>query len=171
MIDFVPIIYSRPKLTKMAEKKEFRGKNVEDHFYFLLNVMAYLTCIICFVMNSYAVFQGFLSNPTIISTKVIKSPKGTLEFPSILICNETAFKVPVMVTDYYGYKNNTLSLDDFLVDIKMARNVKESILNTKLVSLKGAIKEISTMFHGTCFLYQEKLQVGTISILSDGLYH
>jgi hypothetical protein len=85
-----------------------------------------------------------------------------LEFPSILICNEHAFKKPAVVTDYEGYKNNTLSLDDFLVDMKFGKNLGGAVLDAKLRSIKGHVQEVLTAFHGTCFLSQEKLQVSLI---------
>ena len=65
-----------------------------------------------------------------------------------------------MITDYHGYKNNTLSLDEFLVDIKFGKNVGQAALNATLKSIKRSMKDILTAFHGTCFLSQEKLQVG-----------
>ena len=144
-----------------SEKKEYRGKNVQDHFYLMLRFMVYMTCIILFVWNSIAIFRDFLNNPTIISTSVVKSHNRRLEFPSILICNQSAFKQPVMVTDYAGYKNNTLRLDDFLVDMKFGKNIGAAVLDPKLTSIKGNIKEVLTAFHGTCYLSQEKIQVSS----------
>ena len=117
------------------------------------------------MLNSYAIFQGFLTNPTIISTKVVKSPSRLLEFPSLLICNEHAFKNPDVVTDYAGYKNNTMGLDDFLVDMKLGRNVGATVLDAKLHSIKENVKEVPTAYLGTCFLSQEKLQVSSMCLL------
>jgi hypothetical protein len=144
----------------MAEKRDFQSKKVEDHVHFMLVLAVYITCIIFFVANSFAIFQGFLSNPTIISTKVVKSPSRLLEFPSILICNEKPFKTSGMITDYLGYKSNTLSLEEFLVDMKFGKNIGQAVLNVTLKSIKGTLQEVLTAFHGTCFLSQEKLQVG-----------
>ena len=156
------IIYQRsnlkPKLFS-PEKKQFRSKNVQENFYLTLRLTVYIACIIFFVMNSYAIFRDFLSNPTIISTTVIKSPNRLLEFPSILICSEQAFKTPVMVTDYEGYKNNTISLDDFLLYINFDSNLAANVLDVTHTSIKENVTEVLTAFHGTCFLSQEKLQV------------
>ena len=149
---------SRLKLTP-TEKKDSRGKNVEDRIYTALRFTIYLVCIALFVLNSYAIFIVFINNPTIISTRVSKFPNRMLEFPSILICNDSAFKEPAMHTDYYGYKNNTLSLDDFLVDIVFAKDIGKAILDATTRSIKGSMQEILTAFHGTCFLNSEKLQV------------
>ena len=149
----------------LSEKKTFPGMNVQDHFYLMLRVLVYITCIIFFVMNSYAIFENYWSNPTIISTQVIKSPNRLLEFPSILMCNESAFRTPVMVTDYSGYKNNTMRLDDFLMDMKFGRDLGKAVLKAQLKSIKGNIQEVLTAFHGTCFLSQERIQVNSMCIL------
>ena len=124
-------------------------------------------------MNSYAIFQDFLSNPIIISAKVNKSPTRSLEFPSILMCNEQAFKNPDMVTDYEGYKNNTIDLDEFLLFINLIKNsvganmetnkqAMEKLFDVKLKPIKENVQEVLTAFHGICFLIQEKQKVRSI---------
>ena len=135
------------------------GNNVNDNAHKILRLIIYISCIAGFVHNSYAIFKVFVSDPTIISTKVLKSSSRTLELPTILICNDTAFKTPNMKTDYAGYKNNTLSLDDFLVDIVFVKDLGQSIFDSKPKSIKENVKELSTAFYGTCFLIREKLQV------------
>ena len=149
---------SRQELT-MSEEKGLRGKNAQDQLYLMLRLLVYITCIVFFVINSYAIFRDFMSNPTIISTKVVKSPNKLLEFPSFLICNESSFKNPTLLTDYEGYKNNTMSLDDFLVEMKFGRDLGRAVLEGKLKSIKGTVQEVLTAFHGACFLSQEHTPV------------
>ena len=71
-----------------------------------------------------------------------------------------------MVTDYEGYKKNTISLDDFLVYMKFGKDFGGAILDANLKSIKENVQEVPTAFLGTCFLSQEKLQVNLICALN-----
>ena len=59
----------------MSELKEIRSKQINNQVYKVFRVIVYAGCIIFFVVNSYALFIDFLNNPTLISTKVVKSSK------------------------------------------------------------------------------------------------
>ena len=155
----------------MSDDKRERGKKSPDRFYSMLSVLVHIACIILFVMNSYAIFRDFMSNPTIISTKAMKSANKLIEFPSILICNESAFKTSALVTDYEGYKNNTIRLDDFLVEMKFGRDLGRAVLEAKLKSIKAKIQEVFTAFHGACFLSQERLQMYHSNDFRLRMYH
>ena len=125
----------------------------------ILNFLIYVFCCVSFILNSYAIFKEYWSNPTIISTKVEKSSDRLLDIPSILICNESAFKQPIVTSDLPGYKNNTLRLEEFLIDVVVSFDTQKGVLNITHQPIRDNIKTIFTAFHGTCFLIDEKLQV------------
>ena len=133
----------------------------------ILRFIIVIGCVILFALNSYAIFRDFLSDPIIISSKILKSKDGTTEFPMILICNESAFKQPIMATDFDGYRRNTMALDDFLIDILLLKDAGNSIIKAKPRSLKHSIEEIFTAFHGMCFVVKENIKVSlTFSFIS-----
>ena len=146
----------------MSELKEIRSKQINNQVYKVFRVIVYAGCIIFFVVNSYALFIDFLNNPTLISTKVVKSSKldkALTKSPSILICNDIAYKEQILYTDYDRFRNNTLSLNDFVADVFFVKDIGSSILNAKPRSIKHNVKELFTAFHGTCFLIQEHIKV------------
>ena len=100
-----------------------------------------------------------MSNPTIVSTKVLKSPDGKLPFPLIMICNESAFKQPIMATDFDGYRNNTLALNEFLIDILSLKDAGHAIIKAKPISIKHTVEALFTAFHGTCYLFNVETKV------------
>ena len=125
----------------------------------ILRFIIIIGCVISFILNSYAIFRDFMSNPIIVSTKVLKSPDGSLLFPLIMICNESAFKQPIMATDFHGYQNNTLALNDFLIDILSLKDAGHAIIKAKPISIKHTIEELFTAFHGTCFMFRVETKV------------
>ena len=125
----------------------------------ILRFIIVIGCVISFILNSYAIFRDFLSNPIIVSTKVLKSPDGSLPFPLIVICNESAFKQPIMTTDFDGYSNNTLALNDFLIDILTLKDAGHAVTKAKPISIKHTIEELFTAHHGTCFRFNVKTKV------------
>lgn len=144
-----------------------RKTNKKNALFSILQFIIIISCVILFVLNSYAIFIEFIRDPTIISTKVEKSPDRSLQYPLILICNESAFKEPVMSTDIDGYRNDTMALEDFLIDIITVKNAGQAILDVKPRSIKQNIEELFTAFHGTCFLVREKIKVICYQISSS----
>ena len=135
------------------------GNDIQDRIAYIGCIISYIICGIFFIINTYAIFIEFHNQTTIISTNVMRSQDRLLELPTLLICNESAFKEPILHTTYSGYKNNTLSLDDVLVDMLFVKDIRKSILNAKPISMKASVKEVVTTFRGTCFITDEKLQV------------
>ena len=68
----------------------------------------YTVCLIFFFANSYAIFKNFASNTTIKSQRVVPPVDGYLESPTLLICNSTPYKEPILFTDQENFKNNTM---------------------------------------------------------------
>ena len=125
----------------------------------VFKIIIYTVCLIFFVANSYAIFKNFASNTTIKSQRVLPPADGYLESPTLLICNSTPYKEPILFTDQENFKNNTMSKDEFFVDAFVVKNGSQGLLNWKLMSIKESVKEISTFFHGTCIMIDEKWQV------------
>ena len=143
----------------MYPEKGNRRKDINSKLHLLIKISVYGVCILFFAMNTYAIFIEFWHNPTILSTKVYKPDNRMFPAPAILICNDTAFKEPVLYTDYYGFRNNTLRMEDVIIDVLVVREIGKSILNAKPSSIIHGVKEISTAFHGTCYQSHENLQV------------
>ena len=148
-----------------AERKTSQKNAISSIIKFIIII----SCVILFVFNSYAIFIEFDSDPIIISTKVEKSYDRSLQYPLILICNESAFKEPVMSTDFDGYRNNTMALDDFLIDIIYLENAGHAISDVEPESIKHKIEEVFTAFHGTCFLVRENNKVSFYRVF-EGLF-
>ena len=143
----------------MYPAKGNRRKDINSKLHLLIKISVYGVCFLFFGMNTYAIFLEFWHNPTILSTKVYKPDNRMFPAPAILICNDTAFKEPVLYTDYYGFRNNTLRMEDVIIDVLVVREIAKSILNAKPSSIIDGVKEISTAFHGTCYQSHENLQV------------
>ena len=125
----------------------------------VLKLVTYVTCLLGFSLNSLAIFQTFASNTTIKSTRVVPAPDGVLEAPILLICNSTPYKEPKLYTSLDAFKNNTMKKDDFIVDALVVQNGSQGVLSYKPRSIKENVKEIATMFHGTCITIDSKIQV------------
>ena len=136
-----------------------RDVDTEGKICFVFKFIIYTICLIFFAANSYAIFRNFASNTTIKSQRVVPSADGYLESPTLLICNSTPYKEPILFTDQENFKNNTMSKDDFIFDAFVVKNGSQGLLNWKLMSIKESVKEISTFFHGTCIMIDEKWQV------------
>ena len=131
---------------------------MEDNVCKICRLISYVICIALFFGSSIKIFQAFYSDITIISTQVIPPPGGVLESPTFLICNDSPFKERVLNTNPDDYKNNTMALKDVLLDVLFVKG-GEGILNYKPVSIKESVKEVATMFHGTCFMIDKTLKV------------
>ena len=153
----------------MYPANDIRRKDIDAKLHLLIKMSVYGVCILFFAMNTYAIFLEFWHNPTILSTKVYKPHNGMFPAPAILICNDTAFKEPVLYTDYYGFRNNTLRMEDVIIDVLVVREIGKSILNAQPSSIIDGVKQISTAFHGTCYQSHENLQVN-LNMIKDIVY-
>ena len=65
-----------------------------------------------FALNSFVIFEHFISGKTITSSSVVVSDRGKLVLPALIICREKAFTIKGMpmfkLTDYL---QNTMSLN------------------------------------------------------------
>ena len=123
----------------------------------ICKVMSCLACVVCFVLNSFAIFQDFIKGTTIISTRVVSHQ--WLSSPLLVLCNSTPFKESILNTNLEDYKNNTLRFDDVLEDVLFVKDASQNALGSKPVSIKGRVREVQTMIHGNCFIIDSKMQV------------
>ena len=119
----------------------------------------YSVCLVLFFASSWATFLNFSSNVKIKSTKVVESPGDVLDSPTIVVCNSSAYKQPKVPTTLAEYKNNTMSLSEFLVDAYFVKNAAEGVLSFRPSVITETVKEITTMFHGTCIMIEKRFQV------------
>ena len=154
--------------SKLSPLENCNGQAIDkkSRRFDILRFVIIIGCVISFILNSYAIFKDFLSNPTIVSTKVLKSPDGSLPFPLILICNESSFKQGITATDFDGYRNNTVAVNDFLINIVSLKDSGYAITKAKPISVKHTVEEIFTAFHGTCLLFNVETKV-SITFLSS----
>ena len=145
---------SRSSIKNIEEKADARGTMCK-----IIKLMTYLFCFSLFIANSFAIFQNFASDIKIRSTKVMPSPDGVLESPTLLLCNSSAYKEAIIPNTFEDYKNQTMTLNDFLVDAFMIKQQKEGILSYQPISIKQHFKEIVTMFRGTCILLDKRFKV------------
>ena len=148
----------------MRLMKDIRRNEINDKVHWLVRLSVYGACILFFVVNTYAIFLNFSSNPTILSTMVYEPDGGVFNAPSILICSEEEFEEPRLYTDYAQFRNNTLRMEDAVVDVLVIRNISKGILKAKPISIIGGVKAILTAFHGTCYQSHENLQVNYLII-------
>ena len=148
----------------MRLMKDIRRNEINDKVHWLVRLSVYGACIFFFVVNTYAIFINFSSNPTILSSMVYEPEGGIFDAPSMLICSEEAFEEPGLYTDYAEFRNNTLRMEDAILDVLVIRDISKGILNAKPISILGGVKAIPTAFHGTCYQSHENLQVNHLVI-------
>ena len=148
----------------MRLMKDIRRNEINDKIHWLVRLSVYGACIFFFVVNTYAIFINFSSNPTILSSMVYEPEGGIFDAPSMLICSEEAFEEPGLYTDYAEFRNNTLRMEDAILDVLVIRDISKGILNAKPISILGGVRAIPTAFHGTCYQSHENLQVNHLVI-------
>ena len=148
----------------MRLMKDIRRNEINDKIHWLVRLSVYGACIFFFVVNTYAIFINFSSNPTILSSMVYEPEGGIFDAPSMVICSEEAFEEPGLYTDYAEFRNNTLRMEDAILDVLVIRDISKGILNAKPISILGGVRAIPTAFHGTCYQSHENLQVNHLVI-------
>ena len=118
--------------------------------------LCFIVCLFVFIFSNHKLFNKFSENNTVLSTKSIQPSDDLIELPAVLICNENAFKTPVLYTDPGSYKQNTMDLDDFLIDALFIEQLNLANLNKRPRSMRDHFKEVVTFVHGTCYLINNK---------------
>ena len=147
------------KTAKYGNKDTINNAKATDKTWKILKFISYAICLFFFFTMTFAVFQTFAKGTMIKSTSVLPAPGGYLRSPTVLVCNSSAYKEPVIYTSRDGFKNNTMSMDDFLIDALVVKNASAGVLSFKPSSIKESVKEIATMFHGTCIIVKNEIKV------------
>ena len=125
----------------------------------VIKVTSYIVCLTLFTLTSFSIFQSYLDHTTIKSTKVVKSPNDILELPILLLCNSSAYKEQILPTSMVSYQNNTMNMKDVLVQAYHIANTTTGLFNYRPSPIMADIYEIATIFHGTCIICSQRLQV------------
>ena len=105
-----------------------------------------LGCMLCFILNSYIIFDEYIGGKTLLSSDLQPSTDGHLMAPGILICSSRAYKTKSLVTDMADYKKNTMALDDFLIAAYYLDDDSHDVN-----SIGKLFKPIYTPHYGTCY--------------------
>ena len=115
-------------------------------------------CVALFIANSYVIFKQFASHNTILAANYIV--EDTLKFPTLIICNASAYKNPEFPDFRLGsYLNNTIALSDFLIAITQPDKNKEAgcmeneviLYNNTYSSNNITVEAIRSYYRGNCF--------------------
>ena len=125
----------------------------------VIRYTGYIVCLSLFGLSSFAIFRAYTSKTTIKSTKVEPSPYDLLDSPTILVCNSSAYKVQTLPTTMASYRNNTMNKKDVLLEAYHVTDTTKGLLDYKPSTIKDDFKEIATIFHGNCIIYEKQLKV------------
>ena len=127
---------------------------------------AALICVALFIANSYVIFKQFASHNTILAAKYIE--EETLRFPTLIICNASAYKNPKF-PDFRldSYLNNTIALSDFLIAITQPdKNGEAGVIENEVIlynntysSVNITIEAIRSYYRGNCFKVEYRKKV------------
>ena len=93
----------------------------------LLKAATGILCMVCFVANSFYIFEQFIGRKTITSQDVKKYKK--LALPSVTVCNFSSFKKLMNEPDdieLQNYLNQTMNLEDVLKDVRVILKKEET---------------------------------------------
>ena len=148
--------YSRTKLPKSTSEKSTLA----------IKLCAALICVALFIANSYVIFKQFASHNTILAAKFVE--EDTLRFPTLIICNASAYKNPKF-PDFRldSYLNNTIALSDFLIAITQPDKNGEAgvienekmLYNSTYSSVNITIEAIRSYYRGNCFKVEYRKKV------------
>ena len=125
----------------------------------VIRYTGYIVCLSLFGLSSFAIFRAWANKTTIKSTKVEPSPYNLLDSPTILVCNSSAYKEQILPTTMDSYRNNTMNKKDALLEAYHVTDTSKGLLHYKPRPISDDFKEIATIFHGNCIIYEKQLQV------------
>ena len=141
------------------DKKKISPKESNELMCKYFKTLSLCICLVAFVVTNWKVFENFREDRNVISTRIEFSRGNELQLPTLLICNASAFKEPVLYTDPDQYRDNTLSLDEVMVDAFVLKNLSNGILKQHPISIKNHFKPIVTLFRGMCYIIDNKMRV------------
>ena len=155
------VLHNQTK-NKVQEKNNNSEKisKRRDNICRVIRCVGYAICLSLAMVNSWAIFQSYIGNIKVRSTKVVPSPGNVLDSPTILVCNSTAYKNQILPTTTANYKENTMNMSDFLAEAMLVKDAeRKGVLSLRPKSIKEKVREVETMFQGTCIILEETIQV------------
>ena len=74
----------------------------------IIKVFTILVCIGLFFWNTFSIFQEFVNKKTVVTSTEEPSPDDKIEFPSIVVCNESAYINNSGIFSVEAFLNRTL---------------------------------------------------------------
>ena len=158
----MPNVLHKQTERKVQDKNDDREKinKRRENICRAIRCVGYGICLSLAIVNSWAIFQSYICNIKVRSTKVVPSPGNVLDSPTILVCNSTAYKNQILPTTTANYKENTMNMSDFLVEAMVVKDAgRKGVLSLRPKSIKEKVREVATMFQGTCIMLEETIQV------------
>ena len=134
-----------------------------NRFFRCIKLLTIILCVIGCMINSLAIFRQFAENKTITSLNEEQHPK--IHFPSITLCNRTAFKQRITSIDGLKMKNflnNTINIYDLITSVLYDKDylwINESSNGKYFKSDTWNIRTVYTRFQGRCFTIEYLKQV------------
>ena len=128
-------------------------------FLQFVKTVTVVLCLICFVFNSYAIFETFSAASTITSINVQRNSR--LFLPSMTICSSSGFKGDFSEYSHAEleyYLNNTLNLEEFLSEAFISPSYS-ALFNSSYQSALLSITSTYSGFRGRCFTFEYKNKV------------
>ena len=134
-----------------------------NRFFRCIKLLTIILCVIGCMINCLAIFRQFAENKTI--TSLNEEQHSKIDFPSITLCNRTAFKQRITSIDGLKMKNflnNTINIYDLISQVHYDRDylwINESSNGEYFKSDTWSIKTVYTRFQGRCFTIEYLKQV------------
>lgn len=123
----------------------------------ILKAVTVITCIIGFAFNSWATIDQFRRGATLVSTHWTYVDDG-ITIPAITVCNATGFKDPTLYhSTYEDYDRNTMSLEDFFVNLTM--QALNELHEDNKAPTSYRVETIYTVHFGRCYTFYIKGKV------------
>ena len=134
-----------------------------NRFIRCIKLSTIILCVISCMINSLAIFRQFAENKTI--TSFNEENHSKIHFPSITLCNRTAFKQRITSIDGLKMKNflnNTINIYDLITRVHYDKDflwINESFNGESFKSDTWNIRTVYTRFQGRCFTIEYLIQV------------
>ena len=126
---------------------------MELNLFFAIKLGIFLGLFSGFAVTSFGVFKSYLSEQTMISSRIESYSEGQ-DFPDIIICNKTSYKKVKTFVSESEYIENTLKLEDFFVSFHEFDTATKSQL-----LLDYTIIPLNTIFNGRCYIIRVNVKV------------
>ena len=126
-----------------------------------MRLVAFVTCLACFVLNSYAILLTFFDEATVTTSDFQLNSK--LLLPAITFCRSSGFKHAVETfkdLELDNYLNNTLRRDEFLLSIDDHNS--RTLFNSSYQAKSILISVTYSAYKGRCYTFEYTKEVKTL---------